>query len=56
MTFPLSFAEVIWGDDQSGRQIMSATDLSAFGTEALQHSVRRERQGLGAICRLGFRG
>ena len=33
-TFPLSFAEVVWGDGTKvERQIMSATDLSAFGTK-----------------------
>ena len=31
-TFPLEFAEVVWGDGQkTDRQIISATDLPAFG-------------------------
>jgi hypothetical protein len=33
-TFPLSFAEVVWGDGKKiDRQIMPATDLSPFGTK-----------------------
>jgi hypothetical protein len=33
-TFPLSFAEVVWGDGTKiDRQIVPATDLSAFGTK-----------------------
>ena len=32
-TFPLEFVEVVWGDGQQiGRQIISATDLPAFGS------------------------
>jgi hypothetical protein len=31
-TFPLEFVEVVWGDGKTtGRQVVSATDLSAFG-------------------------
>jgi hypothetical protein len=31
-TFPLEFAEVVWGDGRTtGRQIVTATDLPAFG-------------------------
>src|SRR5207249_2840215 len=33
-TFPLSFVEVVWGDGRKiDRQIVSATDLGAFGTK-----------------------
>ena len=33
-TFPLSFVEVVWGDGKKiDRQIVSATDLGAFGTK-----------------------
>jgi len=33
-TFPLSFVEVVWGDGKKiDRQIISATDLPAFGTK-----------------------
>jgi len=33
-TFPLSFVEVVWGDGKKvERQIISATDLGAFGTK-----------------------
>src|SRR5262245_23846474 len=33
-TFPLSFVEVVWGDGKKiDRQIISATDLAAFGTK-----------------------
>jgi hypothetical protein len=33
-TFPLSFVEVVWGDGHTiDRQIISATDLPAFGTK-----------------------
>jgi hypothetical protein len=33
-TFPLSFVEVVWGDGKKvDRKIISATDLSAFGTK-----------------------
>jgi hypothetical protein len=33
-TFPLSFAEVVWGDGKNiDRQIISATDLGPFGTK-----------------------
>jgi hypothetical protein len=33
-TFPLSFAEVVWGDGKKiDRQIISATDLGPFGTK-----------------------
>jgi hypothetical protein len=32
-TFPLEFAEVVWGDGKTtGRQIVSATDLAPFGS------------------------
>jgi hypothetical protein len=32
-TFPLSFVEVVWGDGHTiDRQVISATDLPAFGT------------------------
>jgi hypothetical protein len=31
-TFPLEMVEVVWGDGQTvGRQVISATDLPAFG-------------------------
>src|SRR3989454_659410 len=33
-TFPLSFVEIVWGDGKTiDRQIISATDLGAFGTK-----------------------
>jgi len=33
-TFPLSFVEVVWGDGKKvERQVISATDLGAFGTK-----------------------
>jgi len=33
-TFPLSFVEVVWGDGKKvERQVMSATELGAFGTK-----------------------
>jgi hypothetical protein len=33
-TFPLSFVEVVWGDGRKiDRQILRATDLTAFGTK-----------------------
>jgi len=33
-TFPLDFVEVVWGDGQrTGRQIVSASELQAFGTK-----------------------
>lgn len=33
-TFPLDFVEVVWGDGQKvGRQIIPASDLTAFGTK-----------------------
>ena len=33
-TFPLSFVEVVWGDGKKiDRQVISATDLAAFGTK-----------------------
>jgi len=33
-TFPLSFVEVVWGDGKKvDRQVISATDLGAFGTK-----------------------
>jgi len=33
-TFPLSFVEVVWGDGKKiDRQVISATDLPAFGTK-----------------------
>ena len=36
-TFPLEFVEVVWGDGQhTGRQIISATDLPAFGKHHFQ--------------------
>jgi hypothetical protein len=36
-TFPLEFAEVVWGDGQKvDRQIISVTDLPAFGTHHFQ--------------------
>jgi hypothetical protein len=36
-TFPLEFAEIVWGDGQhTGRQIVSATDLPPFGKHKFQ--------------------
>lgn len=36
-TFPLDFVEVVWGDgEHTGRQIISATDLPAFGKHHFQ--------------------
>ncbi|HXB67896.1 MAG TPA: hypothetical protein VNY05_06620 [Candidatus Acidoferrales bacterium] len=36
-TFPLEFAEVVWGDGQrTGRQIIAATDLPPFGKHSFQ--------------------
>jgi hypothetical protein len=36
-TFPLEFVEVVWGDgQQTGRQIISATDLPPFGKHRFQ--------------------
>ena len=36
-TFPLEFAEVVWGDGQkTNRQIIRLTDLPAFGTHHFQ--------------------
>ena len=36
-TFPLEFAEVVWGDGHTtGRQIVSATELAPFGTHKFQ--------------------
>src|SRR2546426_9160922 len=33
-TFPLSFVEVVWGDGKKiERQVVSVTDLGAFGTK-----------------------
>jgi len=33
-TFPLAFVEVVWGDGKKiERQVISATDLAAFGTK-----------------------
>jgi hypothetical protein len=33
-TFPLAFAEVVWGDGKTvGRQVIPATELGAFGTK-----------------------
>jgi hypothetical protein len=36
-TFPLDFVEVVWGDGRNtDRQIISATDLAAFGAHRFQ--------------------
>ncbi len=36
-TFPLEFVEVVWGDGKTtGRQILPATDLGAFGTHRFE--------------------
>jgi hypothetical protein len=36
-TFPLEFAEIVWGDGQhTGRQIVTATDLPPFGKHKFQ--------------------
>ena len=36
-TFPLDFVEVVWGDGvKTDRQIISTTDLAAFGTKHFQ--------------------
>jgi hypothetical protein len=33
-TFPLDFIEVVWGNgEKTGRQVISASDLQAFGTK-----------------------
>jgi hypothetical protein len=33
-TFPLEFVEVVWGDGtQTGQQVVSTTELTAFGTK-----------------------
>jgi hypothetical protein len=40
-TFPLDFVEVVWGDGQTtGRQIISTTDLPAFGKKRFQIPFR----------------
>lgn len=36
-TFPLDFVEIVWGDgNKTGRQIISATDLPAFGRKRFE--------------------
>ena len=42
-TFPLEFAEVVWGDGQkTDRQIISATDLPAFGKKHFEIPLNTE--------------
>lgn len=44
-TFPLDFVEVVWGDGQhTDRQIISATDLPAFGRHRFQIPFNAERK------------
>lgn len=39
-TFPLEFVEVVWGDGQhSGREVISTTDLPAFGSKRFEIPV-----------------
>jgi hypothetical protein len=39
-TFPLEFVEVVWGDgDKTDRQVISATDRPAFGSERFRIPV-----------------
>jgi hypothetical protein len=54
-TFPLDFVEVIWGDGvKAGSKIVTATRSPAHGPPPFQHSVRRDRSEVGAVCRVGF--
>ena len=56
-TFPLSFVEVVWGDGKKiDRQVISATDLRRVRHEALRDSVRRDREGVGAVRGVGLGG
>ena len=55
-TFPLSFVEVVWGDGKNvDRQIISATDLVPSARSS-SDSVRRDGQGMGAVCGVGLGG
>ena len=54
-TFPLEFVEVVWGDGKkTDRQIISATDLPAFGKHHFQIPFDADRQEVGALCGVGF--
>ena len=54
-TFPLDFAELVWSDGTKvDRKIISLTDTEAFGTKSLPHSLRRHRQKVGPLRRMGF--
>ena len=54
-TFPLEFAELVWGDGQkTGRQIIRATEHPAFGTHHFQiPSMRLAKSGF--VLRSGIR-
>jgi hypothetical protein len=55
-TFPLDFAELVWSDGAKvDRQIIPLTDTTAFGTQDLPHPLRRHRQEVGPLRRLGLR-
>ena len=55
-TFPLDFVEVVWGDGvKTDRQIISTTDLPAFGKKKFTDPVQRGREEVGALRRLGRR-
>lgn len=44
-TFPLEFAEVVWGDGrQTGRQIIPATDLPPFGRHTFRIPIDTSRK------------
>ena len=54
-TFPLSFVEVVWGDGKKiERQVISATDMQAFGTKhfAIPFDATG-RRGCGSRCGIG---
>ena len=55
-TFPLDFVEVVWGDGtKTDRQIIPTTELPAVRQASLPDSVRRDRQEVGALRRVGHR-
>ena len=54
-TFPPEFAELVWSDGKTvDRQMIDMAEMAPVQQSQIPHSVRRHRQEVGALCRLGF--
>ena len=55
-TFPMAFMEIVTGDGKTvSKQVISATDMQAFGTKKLSIPFDADRQKMGAVRDVGRR-